>query len=82
LFAQANSLAVAIINDELALTDKSNIRFTRQVKVGERVVAKANVKEHQSDRTIVEVKSYVEQELVFEGVFTMFRSNKRKTEGT
>ncbi|WP_349410461.1 transcription factor FapR [Pseudalkalibacillus sp. SCS-8] len=82
LFAQANSLAVAIINDELALTAKSNIHFTRQVKEGERVVAKASVKEHMSDRTIVQVTSYVEQEKVFEGVFTMFRSNKSSTERT
>ena len=43
LFAQANSLAVAVIDDELALTAKAKIRFTRQVKVGERVVAKAKV---------------------------------------
>ena len=32
LFAQANSLAVAVINDELALTAKANIHFTRPVK--------------------------------------------------
>ena len=32
LFAQANSLAVAVINDELALTAKANIQFKRQVK--------------------------------------------------
>lgn len=43
LFAQANSLAVAVINDELALTAKSEIKFTRQVKEGERVIAKAVV---------------------------------------
>ena len=32
LFAQANSLAVAVINDELALTAKASILFTRPVK--------------------------------------------------
>ncbi|WP_257350131.1 transcription factor FapR [Pseudalkalibacillus decolorationis] len=81
LFAQANSLAVAIINDEMALTDKSDLCFTRQVKVGERVIAKANVIEHQNERTIVEVKSFVEKELVFKGVFTMFRSNNATKKG-
>ena len=35
LFAQANSLAVAVINDELALTAKAQIRFTRSVKENE-----------------------------------------------
>jgi acyl-coenzyme A thioesterase PaaI-like protein len=76
LFAQANSLAVAIINDELALTAKANIRFSRQVKLGERVVAKAKLGHTDGDRTLVEVISYVENELVFDGGFEMFRSNK------
>src|SRR5699024_9022548 len=44
LFAQANSLAVAVINDELALTATSELKFTRQVKESERVIAKATVK--------------------------------------
>ena len=43
LFAQANSLAVAVINDELALTVKVNIHFTLPVKQGKRVIAKAKV---------------------------------------
>ena len=43
LFAQANSLAVAVINDEFALTAKANIHFIHPVKVNERVVAKAKV---------------------------------------
>ncbi|WAA13642.1 transcription factor FapR [Fervidibacillus halotolerans] len=81
LFAQANSLAVAVINDELALTAKANIRFIRQVKLGERVVAKAKVinKEDAKGRTIVKVKSYVHKELVFIGEFSMFRSNFTET---
>ncbi|MBB6452961.1 acyl-coenzyme A thioesterase PaaI-like protein [Salirhabdus euzebyi] len=76
LFAQANSLAVAVINDQLALTAKSEIRFTRQVLQGERVVAKASVKGHDDKgRAIVDVNSYVENELVFKGTFEMYRSN-------
>ncbi|WP_088105057.1 transcription factor FapR [Halalkalibacter urbisdiaboli] len=81
LFAQANSLAVAIINDELALTAKATIRFKRQVKAGERVIAKASVIAFEKERTNVEVKSYVDQELVFVGEFVMFRtthSNERR----
>ncbi|HEY9577388.1 MAG TPA: transcription factor FapR [Pseudobacillus sp.] len=79
LFAQANSLAVAVINDELALTAKANIRFKRSVHEGERVVAKAKVIDIKAanERTIVEVNSYVGQELVFQGDFTMYRSNTR-----
>ena len=68
LFAQANSLAVAVINDELALTAKANIHFNRSVKEDERVIAKAKVmkidESYMAER-FVEVKSYVNNELVF-----------------
>ncbi|WP_442599464.1 transcription factor FapR [Neobacillus sp. D3-1R] len=76
LFAQANSLAVAVINDELALTAKSNIQFKRAVKESERVIAKARVVkiDKQNGRTKVEVNSYVNNELVFTGDFDMYRS--------
>src|SRR3954469_15320062 len=78
VFAQANSLAVAVINDELALTAKANIQFKRSVKQGERVIAKAKVTKIDDGigRTIVEVSSYVNNELVFKGEFEMYRSEK------
>lgn len=84
LFAQANSLAVAVINNELALTAKANIHFTRQVMENERVVAKAKVRslEPSKGRTLVEVNSYVGNELVFSGEFEMFRSKKEKKDDT
>ncbi|WP_090630127.1 transcription factor FapR [Neobacillus massiliamazoniensis] len=79
VFAQANSLAVAVINDELALTAKANIQFKRSVKQNERVIAKARVlkidKEH--GRTFVEVNSSVNNELVFTGEFEMYRSKNQ-----
>jgi len=79
LFAQANSLAVAVINDELALTTKSEIKFTRQVKESERVIAKATVKgQNNKGLTIVQVDSYVNQEVVFTGLFYMYRSTEHK----
>ncbi|MET3682099.1 acyl-coenzyme A thioesterase PaaI-like protein [Alkalibacillus flavidus] len=75
LFAQANSLAVAVIDDDLALTAQSDIRFTRPVKLHERVIAKAYVRgENEKGHTIVDVTSYVDQEMVFQGQFHMYRS--------
>jgi acyl-coenzyme A thioesterase PaaI-like protein len=84
LFAQANSLAVAVINDELALTAKANIRFKRQVKENERVVAKAKVVniDPVKGRTLVEVNSFVGDELVFIGEFEMYRSNNLTKDDT
>ncbi|TVP87948.1 MAG: transcription factor FapR [Alkalicoccus sp.] len=75
LFAQANSLAVAVINDELALTANAEISFKRQVSAGERVIAKAKVINIGRNRTDVTVESFVEQSLVFEGRFSMFRED-------
>lgn len=74
LFAQANSLAVAVINDELALTASADIHFLRPVKLGERVVAKAQIKGLEEGRTKVIIHSYVGEEVVFSGVFVVFRS--------
>jgi len=79
LFAQANSLAVAVINDELALTAKSEVKFTRQVKEGERVVAKACVEgKNEKKLTVVKVNSFVDNEIVFTGTFQMFQSKEKK----
>ncbi|MFC4023188.1 transcription factor FapR [Oceanobacillus longus] len=81
LFAQANSLAVAVINDELALTAKSELKFTRQVIEGERVIAKAIIQgKDKKDRTIVQVNSFVDNEKVFTGLFYMYQSNDNKGE--
>ena len=80
LFAQANSLAVAVMNEEFTLTAKANIVFTRPVKAGERVIAKAKVDKQNtlSNRSSVEVCSYVQKDLVFKGHFEMYRSNTEK----
>lgn len=80
LFAQANSLAVAVINVELALTSKANIQFIRPVKENDRVVAKAKVLkiDQESGRTFVEVKSFVKNDLVFTGEFEMYRQQNIK----
>ena len=69
LFAQANSL-VAVIDEELALTAKSTIRYIRPVKLGERVVAKARVEDVENDkgRTVVKVRSFVGEELVLQAL--------------
>jgi acyl-coenzyme A thioesterase PaaI-like protein len=78
LFAQANSLAIAVIDDELALTSSAEIRFLRAVRAGERVVAKAQVLETVDDRTQVRVDSYIGKELVFSGKFWVYRKVRKR----
>lgn len=77
LFAQANSLATAIMNDDLALTAKSVIQFKRQVTAGERVICKAKVSRVEGDFSLVDVESLVNQELVLEATFTMYRARQK-----
>jgi|SRR5690625_802741 len=78
LFAQANSLAVAVIDDELALTVEAKIKFNQQVHEADRVVAKAKVLKESDGKglTTVEVNSYVNQKKVFSGRFTMYRTTE------
>ncbi len=75
LFAQGNSLAVAVINDPIALTASSKLRFIRQVKLGEKCVAKAYVRSITRGKARVEVLSYVSDEIVFQGIFVVVHSN-------
>ncbi|HEX5563818.1 MAG TPA: transcription factor FapR [Sporosarcina sp.] len=76
LFAQANSLAVAVLDDDLALTVTSNLHFVKPVKSGDRVIARAIVdKERSNDkRTFVDVVSTVENVTVFTGEFQMYQT--------
>lgn len=76
VFAQANSLAVAVINDEVALTASADIRFIQPVRLHEKVIAKAYVHSLSKGKAKVEVKSYVSDELVFQGDFLIYHSNK------
>lgn len=84
LFAQANSLAVAVMDDDLALTVKSTLNFLKPVRAGDRVVARAEVKKKnpREKRTLVEVISTVGEETVFIGEFHMYRTTDGKQEET
>jgi acyl-coenzyme A thioesterase PaaI-like protein len=84
VFAQANSLAVAVINDEIALTASADIRFVRTVQLGEKCIAKAQVRSlaGRGGKAEVDVFTYVGEELVFQGHFIVYRSaNDEHSEG-
>ena len=79
LFAQANSLAVAVLDDDLALTVTTTVNFLKSVKVGDRVIARANVDKKRSNekRTFVEVTSTVGSDVVFTGEFQMYQTTEQ-----
>jgi acyl-coenzyme A thioesterase PaaI-like protein len=71
LFAQANSLAVALVDSDLALTKTAQVDYQRPVKLGDRVMAKAEVMSAQDHRYQVNVKSFVQDRQVFSGEFVV-----------
>lgn len=81
LFAQANSLCVAVLNDELALTAKSELKFIRPVKLNDRVITKATLLEKKNNRAHIEVTSTVKQQVVFIGKFEMYYLNEGEADG-
>jgi len=72
IFAQANSLAVALIDTEVALTGTAKISFKRPVFQGEKVVARATITRKKGNKYMVRVSSQVGEETVFEGKFLVF----------
>ncbi|WP_252503638.1 transcription factor FapR [Sporosarcina sp. Marseille-Q4943] len=83
LFAQANSLAVAVLDDDLALTVTSTLNFLKPVKSGDRVIARAVVDKKRSNdkRTFVDVISTVENVTVFTGEFQMYQTTDHSRRG-
>jgi len=71
LFAQGNSMAVALVDSDIVLTKSAEVRFYQTVHLGERVVAKANVTSIQGSRYYVSVNSYVHDQIVFRGEFVV-----------
>ncbi|MHB9094873.1 MAG: transcription factor FapR [Eubacteriales bacterium] len=72
LFAQANSLAVAVVDSEVALTGTARVSFQRPVRLGERIVAKAVINSKTGNKYNISVTSRSDQELVFQGEFRVF----------
>ncbi|KUK11412.1 MAG: Regulatory protein DeoR [Clostridia bacterium 41_269] len=78
LYAQASSLAIAVIDSEIVLTGSARVRFKRPVLLGERVIATATVKTRKGASYLVSVHSKVNNDLVFKGHFIMFAPEKKK----
>jgi len=72
LFAQANSLAVALVDAEVALTGIARVSFQRPVRLGEKIVAKAVINSKRGNKYNISVTSRSENEVVFLGDFIIF----------
>lgn len=72
LFAQSNSLCVALIHNPTVLTQESQVAFVERVKLNDTVRAEAQVINKTSKHYLIEVNSFVKDKLVFKGKFKMF----------
>lgn len=71
LFAQANSLAVALINAEVVLTGSARVRFLKPVYWKDKVTACAEVVTRKGNSYLVRVNSRVGKEDVLRSQFTV-----------
>ncbi|MEW6725277.1 MAG: transcription factor FapR [Bacillota bacterium] len=71
IFAQADSLALALVNADVALTGLANIKFKRPVKVGEKAIARAEVLRRKGNKYVILVTTKVDGEAVFRGKFVV-----------
>lgn len=73
VFAQADSLALAVIDADVAVTGLANIKYKRPVEAGERLVAKAEViRRKGDDKFVVLVVTRAGDDVVFRGKFVVF----------
>jgi len=75
IFAQADSLAIALVDAPVALTGLANIKFKRPVRVGEKLIAKAEVIRRKGNKLVVLVQTWVGDDLVFRGKFVVVAVN-------
>ena len=77
LFAQANSLATAIVNTEHALTARAEVQFTAAAYVGEKILGKARVLSANHWKKDIEVILKTPTAVVFKGRFLVYTLNER-----
>jgi len=71
IYAMAESLALAIIDAEVALVGVANIKYRSPATAGERLVARGELIEDRGSSKIVHVKVSVQQREVFRGKFLL-----------
>ncbi|SDG09858.1 transcription factor FapR [Desulfosporosinus hippei] len=72
LFAQANSLAIALVDAKMALTGSVELKFIRPVQLGEVVLAKGVVLKRKLNKYWVEIRLSVGAEDVLCGNWVLF----------
>ncbi|MGI6119581.1 MAG: transcription factor FapR [Desulfosporosinus sp.] len=83
LFAQANSLAIALVDASMALTGSVKLKFLRPVQLGDQVTAVGKVQKRRQNKYWVQVSLSVDTEEVLRGDWVLFaidHLDERETE--
>lgn len=81
IFAQAESLAIAVIDASVALIGVANIKYKNPVFAGDKLIAKAEVTRTRGNKYFVWVFIKVKQVEVFRGKFLLVSFDNDKSKG-
>lgn len=74
IFAQAESLALAVVDSDVALTGLAYVKYRRPVRIGEKLLARAEIiRTKGQDKCMVLVITKTGQDQVFRGKFLIFK---------
>lgn len=76
IYSQAETLAMAVIDANVALTGVSNIKYLHPVEAGDKLIAKAEVVRVRGNKHFVHVKIHTKQSQVFRGKFILVTLDK------
>jgi len=80
IFAQAESIAIAVIDASVALIGVANIKYKNPVFAGDKLIAKADVVRTRGNKYFVWVFIKVKQVEVFRGKFILVSFDNKKEE--
>ncbi|ADL69008.1 transcription factor FapR [Thermoanaerobacterium thermosaccharolyticum] len=80
IYSQAESLAISVIDAEAALIGVANIKYKYPVRIGDRLVAKAEVIRKRGNKYFVWVMIKVKNKEVFRGKFILASLESDNTE--
>ena len=82
VFGLADYAAMLAVNDPNVVLGGAETRFLKPVRMGEIVEARAKREEKSGRKHVVLVKAYRGEDMVFEGVFTCFVTERHVLAGT
>ena len=71
IYAQAATLAIAVVREALAIVGAARVQFSRPAHVGEKLAASARVGTHKDNKYIVSVRTRVDEREIFVARFVV-----------